>query len=480
MIHARREFASRIARAIKTFALLAMTSCPASSAAFAQMPFRPDHVVIVIEENRAYSEIIGQTNPATGAPYINSLAAGGAVFTNSYATDHPSQPNYLQLYSGSNQDMVDDSRPPAAFTTPNLGAELFARGLTFGGYAETMPSVGFNGDLFSTVSGQLQYWRVCNPWVNWQGAAANAVPVSANMPFANFPSDYSSLPTVSLVVPNLQNDMHSNSILQGDLWLKDNLDGYVQWAKTHNSLLIVTWDEDDYTAANQIPTIFFGPMVRTGQYGEFINHYNVLRTVEDLYGLGYAGASATAVPITDAFVTSHSMTWNKSASGNWSESQWTNSPPTFPDQTVDAVLNSVLTVTVDGSYTVHSLTIGAGTSDVPATRSLTTLVGVDVAAAATLHVAGTFTAQVVQNNGTVNITDGGNVSVAGIGGSGDISVTGNSVLTAGFIRQNSLTIGSAGAAVPEPTALALLGLGSVSVLTGVWLRRRRYCQTGRP
>ena len=66
---------------------------------------QPDHVVIVIEENHSYSEIIGSPN----APYINSLAAQGAVFTQSYAVTHPSQPNYLDLFSGFNQGVTDDS-----------------------------------------------------------------------------------------------------------------------------------------------------------------------------------------------------------------------------------------------------------------------------------------------------------------------------------------------------------------------------------
>ena len=77
---------------------------------------RPDHVVIVIEENHSYSEIIG----SSAAPYINSLAAQGALFTQSYATTHPSQPNYLHLFSGSNQGVTNDSCPHS-FSTANLG-----------------------------------------------------------------------------------------------------------------------------------------------------------------------------------------------------------------------------------------------------------------------------------------------------------------------------------------------------------------------
>src|SRR5436305_75805 len=79
---------------------------------------RPDHVVVVIEENHSYSEIIG----SAAAPYINGLANQGALFTASYAVEHPSQPNYLDLFSGGNQGVTDDSCPHT-FSTQNLGSE---------------------------------------------------------------------------------------------------------------------------------------------------------------------------------------------------------------------------------------------------------------------------------------------------------------------------------------------------------------------
>src|SRR4029079_15682945 len=88
------------------------------------------------------------------------------------------------------------------------------------------------------------------------------------------------------------------SVAVGDAWLQANLDGYVQWAQTHNSLLIFTFDEDDSAHANRIATIFVGPMVSAGQYSETINHYNILRTIEDMYGLPYIANAATASPIT--------------------------------------------------------------------------------------------------------------------------------------------------------------------------------------
>jgi len=118
---------------------------------------------------------------------------------------------------------------------------------------------------------------------------------------APFPTDFTKLPTISFVIPNQDHDMHDGTINQADTWLKTNLDSYVKWAKTHNSLLIVQWDEDDFTTTNQIPTLFVGPMVKAGNYSENINHFNVLRTLEDMYALPTVSKSTTATPITDVW-----------------------------------------------------------------------------------------------------------------------------------------------------------------------------------
>ena len=101
------------------------------------------------------------------------------------------------------------------------------------------------------------------------------------MPFSQFDarSDYATLPTVSFVIPNLDNDMHDGTIEQADAWLSTNLTRYANWALANNSLLVVTWDEDDDGADNQIPTIICGAHVRPGAYPETISHYNLLSTV---------------------------------------------------------------------------------------------------------------------------------------------------------------------------------------------------------
>ena len=259
------------------------TDTPAQSAG--GVP-RPDHVVVLIFENQGYAQIAGNAC----CPYINQQANASALMTNSFALTHPSQPNYLDLFSGSTQGVIDDSCPVpgAPFSTPNLGQELTDAGFTFGGFSEDLPAVG------STVCSTKTYALKHNPWADFSN-----VPSLDNLPYSSFPTDFTQLPTVSIVVPNICNDMHDCAPTSGDDWLRSNLDRYIQWTATHNSLLIVTFDEDDSAGTNQVTTFFEGPMVKPGKYGERITHYNVLRTLEAMYGLPHAGGAANVATLTD-------------------------------------------------------------------------------------------------------------------------------------------------------------------------------------
>jgi acid phosphatase len=251
---------------------------------------RPDHIVIVIEENHSFQQIIG--NPA--APYVNLLVARGALLTNSYALTHPSQPNYLGLFAGFMDGSLGNNCP-INVTVPNLRSALAQVGRSFTGYAEDLPTAGSTDCIVGS------YVRKHNPWVNWQQSPINRVLPAENRPMSDFPSGFDTLPTVSIVVPNQRNDMHDgsdpNRITTGDAWLKAHLDPYVQWTFEHNSLLILTWDEDDLKSGNHIPTILVGPMVEPGRYGDKVNHYSLLRTILEMYGAQPVGLSLQTSPI---------------------------------------------------------------------------------------------------------------------------------------------------------------------------------------
>src|SRR5665213_972402 len=162
------------------------------SSAFKRRLPKPAHIVIVMEENHGFDQIIGSQN----APFINKLAKEGTLFTNAHSVTHPSEPNYLALFSGSTQGVDGDQclTKEAPLTVPNLGAALIKAGYSFKGYSETLPKTG-SLECFFQVNNGYDYARKHAPWVNWQGDKENGLPVSSNQPFSNFSTNYNKLPT---------------------------------------------------------------------------------------------------------------------------------------------------------------------------------------------------------------------------------------------------------------------------------------------
>jgi len=228
---------------------------------------QPDHIVVVIFENHSFNQIMDSTD----ASFFQKLARGGALFINSFAVTHPSQPNYFALFTGSTQGVHDDD--DHRLNAPTLADALAAARKRFIGYIETGSP------------------RKHNPWESFTNLRATEQNLS------EFPSDFAQLPTVSFVIPNLDHDMHDGSIRDGDVWLRRHLGSFAEWSKTHNSLLIVTFDEDNNAAGNRILTIFYGACVRPGSYAVHITHYSVLSTLLAINALPRFAEAATTPPI---------------------------------------------------------------------------------------------------------------------------------------------------------------------------------------
>ncbi|MGW4896678.1 alkaline phosphatase family protein [Kitasatospora sp. NPDC004240] len=281
----RKKIALAVAVPTALAAGLATTLTGVGSASASVAVPKPDHIVVVVMENHAYNQVMG----AKDAPYINSLGQGGATLKASYGITHPSQPNYFALFSGGTQGITGDGCfKPGTNTAPNLASELIAAGKTWGSYNESLPSEG------STTCKSGKYAQKHNPWFAFKN-----VPADTGHTMTQFPTDFAKLPKVSFVVPNLCSDMHDCSVGTGDGWIKKNLGAYAAWAKTHNSLLVVTFDEDNRHSGNQIPTVLYGQPVKAGSVSTTkYNHYDMLRTLEDLAGLTtHAGKAASASDI---------------------------------------------------------------------------------------------------------------------------------------------------------------------------------------
>lgn len=253
-----------------------------------------DKIVVVIFENHSYNDIM-----LGAAPNFNTFANQGVLFTNSHGIGHPSQPNYFHLFAGSNQGVTSDNCPTGPFNSSNIFKTLQDVGKTYLAYSENL---GTPGSTACSVGGGGGYWRKHAPWVSFNNFGPHT---PHELDYISFPTpgNYNSLPNLSFVVPNQVNDMHNGSISAGNSWLQQNMSAYAAWCVNNNSLLIITFDEDDFTATNQIPTIFVGANIIPGQtYSNFINHHNVLRTIaeslEPTHSSPYPGNSENVAPIT--------------------------------------------------------------------------------------------------------------------------------------------------------------------------------------
>ena len=165
-----------------------------SAAAAAGLPAY-DHIVLVTEENKYYDDIVGSSN----APYINSLITQGASFTNFHGTTHPSQGNYVALFSGSLQGVNSDDCPYTS--PPTTSATAATTGLTFAGYSESLPAGPAAATTASAGTPASTTRRSTSATCRRPRTSRSA----ASRP------DFPSLPTVSFVDPNLQNDMHDGT-----------------------------------------------------------------------------------------------------------------------------------------------------------------------------------------------------------------------------------------------------------------------------
>jgi phosphatidylinositol-3-phosphatase len=287
-------------RILSGIALLALAACansngivssPSAAAQAKQQTSTPNkkqtyttkYIQVVIFENESYDEVIGNAS----APYITSLSKTWANLTQSFAITHPSEPNYLALFSGSTQGVTSD-QCPVSFAGDSLGSQLLAAKITFRGYAESMPSKGFEGCQAVTdslPSGYL-YMRKHVPWTDF-----SQIPASDNLvykkPFSKPPAQF------VWITPNMCNDMHDCPVATGDTWASKNLPKLIAWDKANDGVLILTFDENDGSPGNQIATILIGN-VNPGQYSQTANHYNVLRTIEDVFGVKPLNNAASA------------------------------------------------------------------------------------------------------------------------------------------------------------------------------------------
>jgi phosphatidylinositol-3-phosphatase len=246
------------------------------------------HVVVIVMENTEASDVLGH------APYVDRLARRYGLATHSYAIRHPSLPNYIALTSGSTQGITDDCDDCHAGGR-NVVDQLEGARLSWRAYFEDMPGSCYRG---GSVGG---YTKHHNPFAYFDDVAGRRARCHRLVTFSRLSGDlrHRRLPAFAFIVPNKCHDMHDCDVATGDRFLGQLVPKVLRALGPHG-FLVLTWDEGSTGAGccgvargGQIATVVAGPDVRRGaRMRAPVDHYGVLRTIEDALGLGRLGAAA--------------------------------------------------------------------------------------------------------------------------------------------------------------------------------------------
>jgi phospholipase C len=257
--------------------------CPSSQAADAVPNFK--HVIVIVFENKDEHLVIG----SRAAPTFNAMARRYVRFTNYRGVSHPSLPNYIAMVSGGTQGITSDCTD-CVVDAPNLADSLDHAGKSWKTYAESLPSPGFTGAWAG------RYAKKHDPFVYFRDIASSPGRRKRVVPFSRLAPDLrkNALPDFALIVPDMCDSTHDCPVRTGDRWLARVLPPLL---KLPNTLVFVTFDEG--LVGNHIPALALGTAVRKGaRITTPTDHYSLLRTIEDAWGLPLLGNSAKAKPIT--------------------------------------------------------------------------------------------------------------------------------------------------------------------------------------
>lgn len=273
---------------VMSLMLTTAASAPTAAPAFS-------HVFLIVMENHEYSQIIGNSQ----APYINSLASTYGLATNYTAVSHPSEPNYLALWSGSTQGVLDDG--VYNFTAPTLGSQLETAGKGWDVAAQNVPGNCFIGASASGgIDGSGTYVRKHEPAISFTAVSSDPTRCAR---ITNFTSFSTKLGSLWFIVPNMCNDMHDCSVATGDNFLR----GFVpKILNSHDyrrgGLLVITFDEGTTATGGggKVATIVISPTGKRAFKSTLAyNHYSLLRTIENGLGVPCLANSCSAVAMDD-------------------------------------------------------------------------------------------------------------------------------------------------------------------------------------
>ncbi len=304
-------------RSIALFAALAVSGLglvllggPSAASAAAPTPSAPcigssapahyAHVVVIVEENKSYNQVMGH------APYETAVSKACGFAANMRAETYPSLPNYLAMTSGAVPGAVAgrDCQPSGdcMASAPTIFDQTAG---SWRVYAESMPG---NCARKNTPDGLYVPRHTAAPYFTGLAAACltHQVPLGTTAAGA-LAGDLKAgtLPMFALVVPNTTNDAHGGCLSCADAWLSRWVPKIVASPAYQDgaTAVFITYDSDDASAKNHIATLVIAPSVKPGTVATgAYTHYSMLRTIESMLGLrGRLGGAASALGMRPVF-----------------------------------------------------------------------------------------------------------------------------------------------------------------------------------
>ena len=273
-----------------------------------------DRVLIIVLENADYETASKDKNLA-------DLAAQGASFTNFHALFHPSYPNYLAMVAGTDfgihrrgRYLADNqANLPNDAAHRSIADRLIGAGLDFKQYAEELPNETCPWNYSSQHASDKRgnYARRHVPFLSFrevqQKWCDRVIRVDSSKSDNYFVEDAKKgLVAYSFYTPNLNHDGHDTNVQTAGTWVKKFLSDSFPEKGRQGTLVVVTFDESGGNSDNRIYTLLLGDMVKPPNQedpkalAKRYDHYSVLRTIEDNFGLEPLTANdRKAAPITD-------------------------------------------------------------------------------------------------------------------------------------------------------------------------------------
>jgi phosphatidylinositol-3-phosphatase len=291
------------------------------------------HIFIIMMENTGIEALQGNPN----APWINQAMQTYGVAGNYYGVTHPSQPNYVAATAGTTAGVPNDN--DVTVNLPNIVDQLEAKGHSWKAY---MQSLSLCTTKLDHACGNQLYERKHDPFVSFSDVQSSSARMANIVDLTQLDTDLANntVPDYAWISPDQCNDMHGRGgggssdpcdfsneqllIQAGDNFLHTWVNKITS-SKSWNgeSVIFITWDESDFTGSpnnfgfgdtrgccdanpggGHVLTLVIqrnGSQEPDGSFQPY-NHYSLLSTVENSWGLGclaFTCDTANVQPMSD-------------------------------------------------------------------------------------------------------------------------------------------------------------------------------------